>query len=143
MKKLEKLIKNYPLYVGLIFLTFFFKEFFPFTFYPMYNNFPNWSYTFYLEDAHGNNITEDFKISHGDLMFLLEAESKSKKVGFGNNAETMEELQEIGNTVIKDIYSKVQPDIKEVNLVRIYNHLESDVIISDTSIIAHIEMKAK
>ncbi len=65
LNKLASLVIKYPIYIGVVAITFFVRETYPFSIYPMYSNFPNWSYTFYFEDQKRiklkSQFNEDYK----------------------------------------------------------------------------------
>src|SRR5690554_5406096 len=107
MKKIQQFIKHnlvkYPLFILVVFLTFLVREWYPFSFYPMYNEFPNWSYTFYLEDENQEHIRID-DLDHGSLSHLFYAEANNIKIHYGNNIESKEELEQVGEKIIENIF---------------------------------------
>lgn len=144
MKKVRKLvgstINRYPIFIFVILLTFLFREWYPFSFYPMYNEFPNWSYSFYLVDENQNHIYKSH-LNHGNLSHIFYAEANNLKMHYGNNIEKKEDMQKVGEKIIDNIFAnkdinKDDENYKEIRLVRIYNYFQNDKLISDTLIIA-------
>lgn len=139
IKKCSSVIKKYPIYFGVLFLTFLIREFYPFSRYPMYDNFPNWSYTFYFEDEAGNNLKKILPMSHGAFTHLYFTECQNKCVPCGYGLETSAELELIGGKITKqafDLSKLKEKGISKILLFRIHNYIKKDRIISDTIKIA-------
>lgn len=144
IKKCSAVIKKYPIYFGVLFLTLLIREFYPFSRYPMYDSFPNWSYTFYFEDEAGNNLKKILPISHGAFSHLYFTECHNKCVPCGYGQETPAELELIGEKTTKqtfDLATLKEKGISEISLFRIHNYMKKGRIISDTTKIAttHVE----
>jgi len=106
----------------------------------MYNEFPNWSYSFYLVDENQNHIYKSH-LNHGNLSHIFYAEANNLKMHYGNNIEKKEDMQKVGEKIIDIIFAnkdinKDDENYKEIRLVRIYNYFQNDKLISDTLIIA-------
>ena len=135
LKGLERVMKRYPIYFGVIGVTIIYaRETFPFSFYPMYNSFPNWSYAYYIMDNHDIEISPLLDISHGNIYFLFEAEADKQKISLSNNAASTADLQKIGENVIDRLLTDKEIDlsITDIYLYRIFNHIEDSKLISDT-----------
>lgn len=137
-KKLITCFKKYKIYFGLVLLTFVFGEWYPFSFYPMYNNFPNWSYTFYVEDEHGNNLKQYMNAYHSSLSHLYYSACEKQEISYGYAMETKEQLHVVGQIMIQQVleWEKIKKTtIDEIRLYRIHNYIKKRKIISDTVLI--------
>lgn len=78
-----------------------FGETHPFSCFPMYSSFPNWSYTFYLADENGKLIpSEEFDTTGGKMGHTFYSICESKKTNYGNGIESKTELQNIGKEMM-------------------------------------------
>lgn len=137
--KLVLILKKYSLYFGILITTFILKETYPFSFYPMYNNFPNWSYTFYFEDENNKLIKHALFVQHSSLSHLFYSECQKQGIAYGYGMETREELKSVGLKVTQYAFNmnRIKTDsTKQLKLYRIYNHIEDDKIKSDTLLIS-------
>lgn len=137
-------IQRFPIYIGVILITFLVKEIYPFSFYPMYNNFPNWSYTFFFEDENRKNLKEFLPISHGALSHLYYTECDKQKIEHGNGLESTEDLEIIGKNITQqaiDFKSLQATSIRQVKLRRIYNYIEKNEMKSDTITMSTVYVK--
>ncbi|MCO5233269.1 MAG: hypothetical protein M9888_06000 [Chitinophagales bacterium] len=138
LQSLEKLLKRYSFFFGLIFLTLVIKEIYPFSMYDMYNKFPNESYAYYLTDENKQTISHQFGVSSGGLGHILPAEFTKLKIDATAGKATSEELKLIGKSIIENLLKKQDnsglPD--KIYLNRIYNYMggEGEQIVSDTII---------
>lgn len=149
MKKLTKkqltgILKKYNIYFSTILITFIAGEFYPFSFYPMYNHFPNWSYTFYFEDENNNNIKHFLVVSHGSLSHLFYSACQRQEISYGYGQETDDELQSVGERISRQAlyWSEIEKaGFSDVKLYRIHNYMTSSQLISDTLLISvvHVE----
>ncbi len=125
------------LFFSIIIITFLVGEIYPFSFYPMYNNFPNFSYVFYIEDDKGKNLKEYLLVSHAGLSHIFFAQCEVLKIQSGLGMEKKKNLETIGSKMLRRAlnYSKVRGEgIKVINLKRIYNYYQKDRIFSDTTV---------
>lgn len=131
----NRILLKYPIFIGLVVITFMVREYYPFSVYPMYNHFPNWSYTFYFKTEDGQNVGQLTPISHGDLSHLFFTECIKRKLDYGFGCESSNDLNEIGENMRKNTFSDadlIQLGIKELHLMRIYNHITEVGLVSDT-----------
>jgi hypothetical protein len=138
------LLLKYPIYIGVILITFIAQEFYPFSRYPMYDNFPNWSYTFYFEDEVGNNLKETLPISHSAFSHLYFAELNNKGIPYGNGIETSKDLELIGKRITEQVFNFTllkNKGITEISVFRIHNYIVNSIMISDTIKIATTDVE--
>lgn len=135
----HNIIYKYKIYFGIIIFTFIIGEFFPFSHYPMYNNFPNYAYTFYIKDQNGELLGDNMPISVAGFSHIYVSECIDEQIKFGNARESQEDLQEIGKNMINqvlDFNSLKQNNINKVNLYRLNSHFIHKKLIIDTLLIA-------
>ncbi len=76
-------------------------EIHPFSRFPMYNSFPNWSYAFYLADKDGKLIpSKEFKTTGGKMGHTFYSICEARKINYGYAVETEAELQSIGKEML-------------------------------------------
>ena len=132
-------LKKHVYFFGLIFFTFAFDEVYPFSFYPMYNEFPNWSYSFYFTDDK-QNIIQLKNGNYNGISHQYAAVASSKGISYGNAAESEEELLIIGKELIYNSFSN-NPS-KTIYLFRIHNYFdENGKVVSDTILMANSNEK--
>lgn len=85
----------------------------PFSQYPMYNSFPNWSYVFYFTNTQNELIPcNNFGISGGELAHMFYANMNDKGYHYGYEQEDPKELEEIGEIIVSQL------DLKNTSLSR-------------------------
>lgn len=97
------LIKYKIIAVALLYMicSLFFGEIHPFSCFPMYSSFPNWSYTFYLADENGKLIpSHAFNTTGGKMGHTFYSLCKSKKISYGDGIESKAELATIGKEMM-------------------------------------------
>ena len=107
-----------------------FGEIHPFSRYPMYSSFPNWSYVFYITDKHDKIIPfETMNIYGAEVSHLYYFISEDLQILCGNFQESKEDLDLLGTKMIEII--KVQTDFDHpfIKLYRCGYYLENDSII--------------
>ena len=94
----------------------------PFSSYPMYNSFPNWSYTFYFTDENDSLIPSDeFDLSSGAINHKFYAICKSERINYGHGKESKSELFSIGEKMTEMIIPAAKKmDLSIVRLHRIH-----------------------
>lgn len=141
--KLKLLFSRYIVYITVIGLTILVRENFPFSMYPMYNHFPNYAYTFYLEDDKGNNLASLLSISHGSLSHLFFNECNKLNMHYGYGTEDPEQLEIVSKNTIKSAINPAileREQIQAVSLYRIHNYIDQQGhIVSDTNKLATID----
>lgn len=129
-----KPLKKGVYFFSVIFLTFLFDEVYPFSFYPMYNHFPNWSYSFYFTDD-DQNIIELVNGNYTGLSHQYAAVAARNEINYGSATETKEELLIIGKELISNSFS--EKPFKTIRLFRIHNYFDDQgKIASDTILMA-------
>lgn len=119
------------IFVSILVITFVVGETYPFSFYPMYNHFPNYAYTFFFEDENGYSLDKELNDNHGNISHIYFAEFDSKGWRVGNAKETKHHLQIVGESIIKKSFSLEElkkKGVKKINLKRINNHFENNVL---------------
>jgi hypothetical protein len=132
------------IFVAVVFITFFVRENYPFSFYPMYNHFPNFAYTFFFEDENGQSLDKELNDNHGSISHIYFAEFDSKGWRVGNAKETKHHLQIVGESIIKKSFSLEalkKKGVKKVYVKRINNHFENNVLKIDTTLISTYGIK--
>lgn len=132
--------KTYIIFIFYILGTFLFKETHPFSRFPMYNNFPNWSYVFFISNQNHELVPSmtNFNISGGWIGHTFYALCHSEGIKYGDNMETKEELKNIGEKMFKQITSKNQSFLEEHDTLyfhKIYFSIENNKIVKKDEII--------
>ena len=110
MQRMKKYMLLYGVTALYIAGAFAFKEFHPFSHFPMYNQLPNWSYVFYFTDEKGKLIPcEKLNYSGGSLGHLFYNIAEEEKIEIGNGMENEAELKIIGSKMMDEVL-KVNPD---------------------------------
>ncbi len=138
--RLIQIFKKYPIYLSIIIITIIVGENYPLSYYPMYNNFPNWSYTFYFTDSN-ERLIDLPEITHAQLSHKFYAECNLQKVNYGNGIESKTDLQYVGGKLTHKLFDNIFRKRTKLNLFRIYNHLEKGIINSDTTLISSCYVK--
>jgi hypothetical protein len=108
------------------FLVFFaggllFNEMYPFTRFPMYNEFPNYSYVFYLRDTEGHPIPlRQLRMGGGELAHNYFAIANALQLPNGENLETQEHLALIGKKMAQIIRQKNPKFVQRFQIHRLY-----------------------
>jgi hypothetical protein len=111
------------IFLGYIFLSLIFGEEHPFTKVPMYANFPNWAYSFYITDS--NNILlpvrKYFSCANDELSHQYSAICERLKINYGNQSESGTQLDSIGAELIVFLKSRqVKPlPVNQIQLTRV------------------------
>lgn len=102
---LKFLLKNLWLGLSYVMLSLTIGENHPFTLVPMYNNFPNYAYSYYLSDGRGTllPLAGYFKYDIGNLSHNFNAICQDKNIPHGFQMETEEQLREVGEAMISQV----------------------------------------
>ena len=115
------------------------NEFHPFSKFPMYNSFPNWSYAFYLSDEDTVIIpsSDYFNVTGGWMGHTFYSICQSRKIGYGYNIESDEELYLVGDQMMDLILDKNNgtKNFKQINLHKVDFKLRNDSVIENDKII--------
>lgn len=132
---LKSLSRCYRFLIAGIYLAGFliFGEVHPFSSYPMYNSFPNWSYTFYFTDENDSLIPSHvFDINSGDISHKFYAICEDEKINYGNGVESEEELFHIGKKMTEMILQeKSTYQYQKIQLHRRYYKYENRKVVQD------------
>ena len=109
----------------------------PFSCFPMYSSFPNWSYAFYLADENDKLIpAEQFQTTGGKMGHTYYSVCSSKKILYGNGMESDKELQTIGKEMMDLIVlNNKSAKYSNIALHRIYFYYQNDTIKQQNKII--------
>lgn len=136
-------IRKYIIYFSIIIITSIVGEFYPFSFYPMYNNFPNWAYTFYFVDENNQSLSDYLKDNHGNISHIYFAEFNSRGWTSGGERESKKHLNFIGKRIVEkslDITQLKRDGVKEIKLKRINNHFVENELKIDTTLICSYDL---
>jgi hypothetical protein len=97
-------------------------EFHPFSQFPMYNSFPNWSYVFYYTDKEGQLIpAKQLQTNTGHLAHMFYTACGTLQIEYGNGIETQQELKRLGLEITKQVGQLIQlPKPRKVKLHRVH-----------------------
>lgn len=122
-----------------IFCSLIVGEVHPFSRFPMYSSFPNWSYAFYLADENGKLIpAKELNTTGGKMGHTFYSICESKNIDYGDDMESKIELQKIGKQMMDLILlNNTTSNIKysRIALHRIYFYYKNDSIKKNNTII--------
>lgn len=97
-------------------------EFHPFSQFPMYNSFPNWSYVFYYTDKEGQLIpAKQLQTNSGHLAHMFYTACGTLQLEYGNGIESQQELKQLGIEMTKQVQQLIHlPTPQKVKLHRVY-----------------------
>jgi hypothetical protein len=132
--------KNYIILLVYFGFSFLLKETHPFSRFPMYNQFPNWSYVFYLSDEYKNLIPSktNFNITGGWIGHTFYALCHDKGIKYGDNTESKEDLAFIGEKMFNQITQNNKILLKELSTIHLHKisfYIENDSIIKKDEVI--------
>lgn len=115
------------------FLTF--GETHPFSRFPMYSSFPNWSYVFYITDEEDHIIPfEDINIHGAEVSHLYYLLCEDLGIRSGDFEESNKELEILGSKMLAILKEQQQFNYDTLKLYRKGYYLENDSIISLTEL---------
>lgn len=114
------------------------KEFHPFSRFPMYNSFPNWSYVFYLKNERGEMVCYRRDLADGDKknaggvahMFYSLFDYKGYK--YGDGKEDTAQLHSAGKELMATILKGEDTNRFKFDTLKLYKryyHLEKEQIV--------------
>jgi hypothetical protein len=107
-----KMIRQHLAFFVFLFGGIFFAERYPFTRFPMYNEFPNYSYVFYISDLNNKPLAlAKLGIGGGELAHNYFAIANARQFPNGKNLETSQHLRQIGYEMARIIRQK-KPNFK-------------------------------
>ncbi len=133
MYRLKKYILLFGVAITYMVASLCINEFHPFSRFPMYNQFPNWSYAFYLTDQDNNIIpAQKLNMTGGGIGHLYYSIAQHKNIKIGNGVEDKKDLAVIGNAMLNEILKRntQQIEFKKLNLYRKYFYFSGDSIIN-------------
>jgi hypothetical protein len=85
------------------------RETHPFSRFPMYSSFPNWSYLFYFSDGENELIPSDkFSVNAGHVAHFYYSFASANDIVCGNFSETAEDLHTIGKAIVSNYVDSAQ-----------------------------------
>ncbi|MEY4659585.1 MAG: hypothetical protein ACO29Q_10700 [Crocinitomicaceae bacterium] len=115
------MIKTYFVAIFIFLGTFLLGEFHPFTKFPMYSSFPNYSYVFYLTDLNGEFIPLTKYGTYGGAfshVFFSTANDMNIQNGYGK--ESKAELAQIGQKMMRHLELKSKQHVTGIQIHRIH-----------------------
>lgn len=95
--KKSKMIRHNAAFLVFLLGSLLLAEQYPFTRFPMYNSFPNYSYVFYLSDLNNQPIPlSEVEMGGGELAHNYFAIANARHFPNGKNLETTQHLRQIG-----------------------------------------------
>ncbi len=145
MKKI--IVKSSTFIIALIYLigVLIFGEAHPFSKFPMYSSFVNWSYVFYITDA--NDMLIPCKVlntSGENLGHNFYSICQEKKVAYGDGMESNSDLKKVGFEIMQMVLKKPENSkrLKEkIKLWRTYYFFKNDSIIHINQMIYESNME--
>lgn len=134
MKQIFKKYSLITIAITYIFTSLIIGEFHPFSKYPMYSSFPNWSYSFFISDSNNKFIPfNKFNMSGGEMGHWFYSICESKKIKYGNGMESGQELNFVGSEMIHLMFQKSKhvseiSNIKKIKLYRLFCFYSNDTI---------------
>lgn len=138
--KINWLLITYSVFLlyGIGYLVF--GETHPFSRYPMYSSFPNWSYVFYITDKEDNIIPfEQINIHGAEVSHLYYLLSEDLQILCGDFQESEEDLDRLGTRMIEILKVQKGFDYPYLKLYRGGFYLENDSIIRTDQLMTTIE----
>lgn len=111
----------------------------PFSHFPIYNQFPNYSYVFYFSDKNNNILKpSEFKTNSVAIAHIFYSTCQANNIDYGNNIESKDDLEKVGK-ILTDLIVKKSKVYSKPNtticLHKIYFHYENGKIIKLDKII--------
>lgn len=143
MPKLSSLLRHSFLLLGYTGLALWIGEIHPFTLVPMYNQFPNWSYAYYLtnEKQEMIPIKTHFNYHAGSLSHLFCGIAAEKKIAYGNMMESEEDLAVIGTRMLFQLKPFLKKDFtgEQIQIHRKTFFIQHEQISSRDQILASMK----
>lgn len=141
-KAMKWTLLNAGLGTGYLLLSLAVGEVHPFTLVPMYNQFPNWSYAFFITDEKEQviPIKAHFRYGAGNLGHHFCAVAADENIHYGNRVESGEELEKIGGSMLEKLSGQCykKPESAEVQLHRLCFYWEQDSIRTEDKMLSAI-----
>ena len=101
------------IFVPYIVISMYTGELHPFSQFPMYNSFPNWSYLFYIKTQEGRMVSPLFELksNSGAIAHVYYSACQRYEVEYGMGLETPEEMRMIADEILISLV-KDKPDFR-------------------------------
>jgi hypothetical protein len=120
-----------------------FGEVHPFSEFPMYNSFANWSYAFYITDDNDSLIpcrklnTRGVNLGHSFYAICNE-----RNIDYGDGLESIDDLNKVGFEMMRIVLNNPEnKNIKKLKLWRTYYYYKNDSIIHKKLLIYESNME--
>ena len=120
-----------------------FGEVHPFSEFPMYNSFANWSYAFYITDDNDSLIpcrklnTRGVNLGHSFYEICNE-----RNIDYGDGLESIDDLNKVGFEMMRIVLNNPEnKNIKKLKLWRTYYYYKNDSIIHKKLLIYESNME--
>ena len=114
------------------------KEFHPFSRFPMYNSFPNWSYVFYLKNeknelvCYRRDLADGDKKNAGAVAHMFSSLFDYKGYNYGDGLEDSIQLRSAGKDLMTMILKNEDPNRFKFDTLKLYKryyHLQKGQIV--------------
>jgi len=118
------------------------RETHPFSRFPMYSSFPNWSYCFYLTNEDNKIISfSNFELDGGSVGHLYGSVSQELNIPYGEFMESNIELQKIGNRMMEIMMESKSVKNQKLKLYRKAFYYEKDSILAKSDLMTTYEVQ--
>lgn len=144
MTKLFSLLRHSFFLLGYTGLALWIGKIHPFTLVPMYNQFPNWSYAYFLTNEKQEMIPvkKHFHYHAGSLSHLFCGIAAEKKIAYGNMMESEEELAVIGTRMLMQLKPLLKKDFagEEIQIHRKTFFIQNEQISSRDQVLSSMKL---
>ncbi|MFM6935220.1 MAG: hypothetical protein ACKOXP_07230 [Flavobacteriales bacterium] len=114
-------LKSYAIAFIFVCGSFLLGEFYPFTKFPMYSSFPNYSYVFYLTDSKGTFVPlNKYNMYGGAFSHVFFSTANDLQIQNGYGKETKDELSRIGQKMMHRLELESGQKLKNIQIHRIH-----------------------
>lgn len=111
------------------------KEFHPFSRYPMYDSFPNYSYSFYVADSSGKLIPyrTNFKTQANEMGHMYSEICEGQHIAHGMGRETPSQLNAVGCEMLTFLKKARKETLRKntISIHRVYYSFKNGVIVKE------------
>jgi hypothetical protein len=145
LKKITRKLSSFIIVLIYIIGVIVFGETHPFSLFPMYNSFTNWSYVFYITDQNDSLIPcNKLRTTGGKLGHNFYAICNKKNIGYGNGLESNLELKKIGFEMMQMVLNKpknIKMKNEKLKLWRTFFYYKNDSIMQLNQMIYETNME--
>ena len=91
-----------------------FGEFHPFSKFPIYSSFPNWSYCFFIQNTKGDTLFWDKELGtyEASVSHMYSSICQYENIKYGHGMESAEELEIVGNLIMNQVIENQPKSLK-------------------------------